>query len=375
VRLALVRQKYTPFGGAERFVALAVDALRARSVEVEVIARNWTGNSQGVICDPFFIGRTWRDFGFASCAKKIINSGRYDLVQSHERIPGCDIYRAGDGVHATWLELRSKFLSNDSPSLDGLSPWHQYTLGTERALFAHSRLKAVICNSEMVKADITSRFKFPESKLHVIYNGVDTKVFNPGLRESLRYAWRDKHHIEKADGVVLYVGSGYKRKGVGYLLRSLAKLKDKNTVAVVVGRDSSESRYISLAKKLGVMERVRFLGPLDDVRPAYAAADVFCLPTIYDPMPNVVLEALACGLPVITTATCGGSELIQNGVNGYIVDPLNVDGLSGCMESLCEMSGNGRMRDICYQAVSGISIDAMAEKMISLYRDVLKVDL
>ena len=130
MKLAIVRQTYTPYGDAERFVARALDALRAQGVDVEVIARRWMGDVAGIACNPFYLGRTWRDAGFARCVRRVIASGRYDLVQSHERIPGCHIFRAGDGVHATWLELSGKPLAC-------VSAWHTYTLAAEAAMFRH----------------------------------------------------------------------------------------------------------------------------------------------------------------------------------------------------------------------------------------------
>ena len=119
MKLAIVRQKYTPFGGAERFVERALVALKSKNVDVSIIAREWQGDAagdiQGVRVNPFYLGRTWRDAGFAHAVQRLIAAGRFDLVQSHERIPGCDIYRAGDGVHATWLEFRNKPLDRLAP--------------------------------------------------------------------------------------------------------------------------------------------------------------------------------------------------------------------------------------------------------------------
>lgn len=215
MKLAIVRQKYTPFGGAERFVARALDALRAQGVAVDIIARNWENDAAGVKCDPFYLGRTWRDMGFARCVQKIIASGRYDLVQSHERIPGCHIFRAGDGVHATWLELAGK-------PLTWLSPWHRYTLAAEAAMFRHPDLRAVICNSRMVRDDIARRFPAIADKLHVIHNGIDLEHFHPGLRALHRDAVRTRLGAGGTAPVILYVGSGYARKGVATLLEALA---------------------------------------------------------------------------------------------------------------------------------------------------------
>ncbi|MCX7897777.1 MAG: glycosyltransferase family 4 protein, partial [Rhodocyclaceae bacterium] len=174
MKLALVRQRYTPYGGAERFLALAIESLGKAGVDVEIIARSWQGTVVARRCDPFYLGRTWRDMSFARCVQRLLRSERYDLVQTHERIPGCHVYRAGDGVHATWLELSAKPWR--------LSCWHRYTLAAEDALFRAPDLRAVICNSHMVAADIARRWPMAAAKITVIHNGVDLERFHPRLR-------------------------------------------------------------------------------------------------------------------------------------------------------------------------------------------------
>ena len=109
LKLAIVRQRYNPFGGAERFIARALPALERAGAEVTLIARRAEGwGARRVLCvDPFYIGKVWRDWSFARAARAAWRRTGFDLVQSHERIPGCDVYRAGDGVHRRWLELRA----------------------------------------------------------------------------------------------------------------------------------------------------------------------------------------------------------------------------------------------------------------------------
>lgn len=249
MKLALVRQKYTPYGGAERFVVRALASLVARGVDVEIIARQWTaGPAPGRRIDPFYLGRTWRDWSFACAVQKIIAAGDYDLVQSHERIPGCHIYRAGDGMHATWLELRG----NPAP----ISLWHRYTLEAERVLFGHPNLRAVICNSRMVRDDIARRFGVAAEKLHVIYNGVDLEYFHPRLQDTHRQALREKLGADDTASVVLFVGSGYARKGLPTLLAAFARLQNVRTELWVVGRDKDETAMRSQAAKLGIAARV-----------------------------------------------------------------------------------------------------------------------
>jgi UDP-glucose:(heptosyl)LPS alpha-1,3-glucosyltransferase len=382
MKLAIVRQKYTPFGGAERFVARALDALRAQGIEVEIVAREWETNGQGdaagVKCDPFYLGRTWRDAGFARCVRRVIASGRYDLVQSHERIPGCHIFRAGDGVHATWLELRAHARGGFARLAASLSPWHRYTLAAEAAMFRHPDLRAVICNSHMVKDDIARRFGVADDKLHVIHNGVDLARFHPGLRDEFRQATREKVGAggtapagstanNDTAPVILFVGSGFERKGVGVLLAALARMERRDAVAWIVGRDRHAARYQALAERLGIAARVRFLGGQEDVRPFYGSADVFCLPTLYDPMPNAALEALACGLPVVTSPTSGAAELVKPGENGNVCDALDASTLAGHLDTLCAAGVAAEMRAAARTAVAALGAEDMAARLAALY--------
>ena len=112
MRIAIVRQRYTPYGGAERFVARAIEALQREGVGVTVLARSWQegGREAGPLellrCDPFYLGRVWRDRSFARSVCATLALRRFDLVQSHERIACCDVYRAGDGVHDSWPVVR-----------------------------------------------------------------------------------------------------------------------------------------------------------------------------------------------------------------------------------------------------------------------------
>jgi UDP-glucose:(heptosyl)LPS alpha-1,3-glucosyltransferase len=361
MRLAIVRQKYTPFGGAERFVERALAALRANHVDVSIVAREWQGDASGgaqdVRVDPFYLGRTWRDAGFARGVRRLIAERRFDLVQSHERIPGCDIYRAGDGVHATWLELRNK-------AFDRFAPWHRYTLAAEATMFRHPGLRAVICNSHMVRDDIARRFGVADEKLQVIYSGVDIEAFHPRLRAEQGRALREKTGVAAATPVILFVGSGYERKGLPTLLGALANMQRRDARLWVVGRDKHETVMRKLAQTLGVDDRVLFLGAQADVKPFYGAADVFALPTLYDPFPNAALEALACGLPLLTTTTCGAAELVTAD-NGAVIEAGDALALAASLDALCARAPT--MRDAARASVAHLDLNSMAAQLMALY--------
>lgn len=366
MRLALIRSRYNPYGGAERFVARAISALAKQGAAITLIAREWgdeAGLQPGVSlrrCDPFYLGKVWRERSFARGVREILDREQFDLVQSHERIPGCDLYRAGDGVHAEWLKQRARVLDFAGRTAIALSPYHRYILATERRMFEDPRLRAVVCNSAMVRDEIAASFKLAADKLHVIYNGVDSAWFHPGLADQHRRRVRDELGIPRDTPVFLFVGSGFERKGVPALLEALLKIQ--GAYALILGADKHLARYRSAAPS-----RALFLGGQSDLRPYYGAADVFVLPTLYDPQPNAALEALACGLPVVTSSKCGAAELIAEGVSGFVRDALDIPGLVQAMREAADPARNPAMRLAARAVAEPLTLDAMAAKLLALY--------
>ncbi len=376
IRLALVRQRYNPFGGAERFVATTLDALAQRegALELTLITRKWTGGEQKhavIECRPPHWGRLGRDWSFARCVQQTLAREKFDLVQSHERIAGCDIFRAGDGVHAAWLEQRRRQQGLLGRLGATLSPWHRYTLAAERQMFADPRLKAVICISELVRDDIRRFYGVAEDKLHVIYNGIDLERYHPRLAAEHRAATRAQYGIPDEAPLFIYVGSGFERKGVGPLLQALASAANPEIHLLVVGADKHLERYRRQAEQLGVAGRVVFTGGIKDVRPCYGAADAFVLPTLYEPLSNAVLEALACGLPSIVSDHCGAAELITPGVNGQVCDALDVPVLAAHLDSLAAPGIAAGMREAARGAVEHLGLAAMSERLLGLYQSLI----
>ena len=369
-RIALVRGRYDPFGGAERFVQNAVEALRTQGAALTLVTRSWPDHDGSALqVDPFYIGSLWRDWGFERAVCAELSRRHFDLVQSHERIACCDVYRAGDGVHAEWLAQRSRVQSAVAQAITRASPHHRFLLDAERRLFTSPRLRSVICNSAMVREEIASRFGVERSKLTLIRNAVDGSRFHPGLRAEFRDAVRQQLKIPGNANVVVYVGSGFERKGVGVLLEAAARVKPGPWV-VVVGRDKRASRYMALARQRGIEERVRFVGAVSDVRPYHAASDVFALATLYDPQPNAALEAMASALPVITTRKCGVAELIDEGRTGFVRDALDATGMGQAIASLD--SGAARTVGLAgREAVAPYTPEAMAREYLDLYRRLL----
>jgi UDP-glucose:(heptosyl)LPS alpha-1,3-glucosyltransferase len=234
-------------------------------------------------------------------------------------------------------------------------------------MFADPALRAVVCNSAMVRGEIERRFGVAPQKLHVIYNGVDLEHFHPRHRGGLRAAARAERGLGESDNLFLFVGSGFWRKGLDAAIAALAASGDASLRLAVAGRDRDRAGYVSQIDAAGLGGRVYLLGGRDDVRPLYAAADCFLLPTRYDPFPNTALEALAMGLPAIVGKRSGAAEVVRVGENGWVCDPADVAGLARLMQEAARASGDNRMQAAARAAAESYGIDQMAAKLTELY--------
>ncbi|MDA8390085.1 MAG: glycosyltransferase family 4 protein [Gammaproteobacteria bacterium] len=373
MRIVLIRQNYRPDGGAERFVVRAAEALGTQGVDMVLLARNWPGDVRGLRverCNPYYVGTLWRDIGFARGVCRRLPALAADLVQAHERIPCCDVFRAGDGTHREWLIQRRRTMGPWGRVRLWMNPRHAYTLWMERRTFLSPRLKAVICGSRMVRDEIARHFPIDPQKLVVLYNGVDCERFHPRVRDE-RGRVREELGVTKTQKLFLFVGSGFYRKGLPVAIEALAATENANASLLVVGRDKHWRRYARLAAQRGVGERVRFVGAQNDPLPYYGAADALVLPALYDPSPNVILEAMACGLPVVASRQCGSAELLTEGVSGFVRDALDVGGFRDALARLLEPGAADRMGAAARDAIEPYDLAHMSARFIGFYRGLL----
>jgi UDP-glucose:(heptosyl)LPS alpha-1,3-glucosyltransferase len=194
-------------------------------------------------------------------------------------------------------------------------------LALEKQLFSPNGARCVIANSGMVKAEIERFFGYPAERIHVVHNGVPAFSVAPDARA------RTRRELGLGDDefAVLFAGSGWERKGLRFAVEAMNAARLDRATLLVAGRGNPRA--------LPRSARVRFLGPVKDMPPLLAAGDAFILPTIYEPFSNACLEALAAGLPVITTPANGFAEIIAPGVEGSIVaEPNDIPGLAGALE-------------------------------------------
>jgi UDP-glucose:(heptosyl)LPS alpha-1,3-glucosyltransferase len=307
MRLAIIRRRFDPHGGAERFILTAASALISAGETVTVIAESWAGgDAPGLKRQQVPRGgftRAGKNRHFQKAVAGILAAGGFDLVQSHERLIGADIFRAGDGVHAAWVDRLGRERGRLGALALQFDAMHRLVMDTERRMVADGRT-LFVANSELVADELRAWLKVPEQRLRVIENGVDLDRFRPTNVEEKAAARRGFGLPEDAP-VVAFVGSGFERKGAFKLVEALRAPSLAGAHLLIAGRDRRGKALAERVARLGLGDRVRLLGGLDDVRPVYAAADLFALPSLYDPMPNAALEALASGLPAVVTPDTG----------------------------------------------------------------------
>jgi UDP-glucose:(heptosyl)LPS alpha-1,3-glucosyltransferase len=330
-KIGFVRRGYSPTGGAEAYLRRLAHGVVAAGHEAILFTSaiwpetHWPGSQ-------IYRVNANGPLAFADELDRINPWNHCHVVMSLERIWRCDFFRAGDGLHRAWLERRATFEPRLRKFARMFNRKHAEILELEKRLLGSRGAGRVIANSAMVRDEIVNCYAFPAEAIDLIRNGVSVSEFGPAPLK--RAAARAHLHLAPDDIAVLFVGSGWERKGLRFAIAAIESLRDKRARLLVVGR-GNRSRFRS--------RQAEFFGETSDVRPFLAAADIFFLPTLYDPFSNASLEAMAAGLPVITTRANGCSEVIQDTIHGSIVD--RADNLTALTEALLFWSDESRRKD------------------------------
>lgn len=286
----LIRRSLGGPGGAERVFRKYLAALQGDYKIIPVSENEDTKGQKG--------SSATRAKDFTKLADKIIAQHPGALSISLERGPSAQVFRAGDGVHKHYRKLTGGISFN---------PIHKlYPKLDEKSLLS---AKIIIANSKMVATEIAQYYPIVKNKIRVIYNGIDMEKFSPGDEPQASVRKRLNLPVDKK--LILFMGNGWARKGLKQALQ-IAKLCDATLVAVGKGKLSEIKNEVN-------KKNIIFCGVVDNMPDYYRACDAFVLPTAYDPFTSSVLEALSCGLPVVTTRHNGASEAVQQGITGYVM--------------------------------------------------------
>ena len=279
-----------------------------------------------------------------------------EILFSLDRVLECDCYRAGDGLHKLWLERRARHEPAWRARFRFLNHKHRELLELERVLFQRGGARHVIANSQLVKREIISEFAYPDDQITVIYNGLPDLHFKrkPGTRLDMRHDWG----LRENEIALLFAGSGWERKGLKYAIQAIGRIANLKVRLLVAGT-GKKSTFSS--------KNVQFLGPVADMQSLYVATDLFVLPTVYDPFSNACLEALSCGLPVITTVTNGFAEIIEPGVHGEVISRADdVEALRKAIEKWIHPDRRESAREVCAERASIFSMEKNVEETLKV---------
>jgi UDP-glucose:(heptosyl)LPS alpha-1,3-glucosyltransferase len=332
-------------GGCETYIADLARRLVADEHEVHLYACRWDADALPdalhyhrleVPRGPRFL-RPWR-FGWA--CQQALESAEHDVTVGFDKTWGQDVLYPQGGLHAASAEHNIR--KHRGPALRLLARvaklfdtahW-SFTL-LERKQYLGAKRPLVVVNSQMVRHHFQHYYGISREDLRVIPSSIDAGRFAEPDRLRQRLEWRQQWSIDAEDTVALFVAMNYRLKGLAPLLHAVARLADRSRFRLLVVGNLRTQPYERLAQRLGIMECVRFLGPRRDVEHCYFAADFLVHPTFYDPCSLVALEALACGLPVITSRYNGASELMGTPPAGFVIDdPHDAERLANSIELL-----------------------------------------
>jgi UDP-glucose:(heptosyl)LPS alpha-1,3-glucosyltransferase len=369
MKIALIRRRYTPHGGAEKYVDRLAQNLLALGHEVHLFGAEWP-RRPGLVLHPLPLSRgpgLLQLLSFNRQVEQAVDRGSFAVVQSFEKTACQDLYRAGEGCHREWLRQRKRYEPWTKRMGAAVNPFHWLTLALEKRLFERSDTRFFIANSQRGREEILSHYRTAPEKIRVIYNAVDLPP-DPTAPEG----------VDRRDSGVktlLFVGSGFLRKGLYFLLASLPAILLQRQVRLVVVGEGNQRQAVRLADRLGVGGQVSFIGPVKDPGPFYRQADVFVLPSLYEPFSNACLEAMSQGLPVVTTEMNGVSESLRSGENGMVVrDPADIEGLAGAVNQALELKRE-EVGAIHRRILARHTWERHIEELLKLYREVSKIKI
>jgi len=338
VNIALLKSRLSiGKGGLEKTVYRLADAFAQRGHYVTVLTTECETEKLGEI-EIVNVGNTpkrgYRQLlTYDRLCQRWLEKNPQNIVFGMDRNRQQTHYRAGNGVHRAYLESRKeadpwwKKISFD------FNPLHRTLLQLEKEAYESPRLQMLFTNSQMVKDEILYHYCTPPSKVQVVHNGVEWEEMQHDFDDwpTTRVDLQRKLGLNPDAYQLLFIGHGYQRKGLQFLLQGLAQLNNKKIQLSVIGKDRVQKKFITIAKKLGIEQQVFFFGAQENVRPFYQIADALAIPSLYDPFANVTLEALAMGLFVVSSKRNGGYEIL-NQHNGYVIEDLN-EGVASALQN------------------------------------------
>lgn len=328
-------------GGVERVMLECANFLDERGHETHVYASDWDKSALRPNIRRHHVATQKRPSiahvsSFARQSSLMLRRARpaFDVVGGFGiSCPVADVVWV-QSVQAAWLEISRSRRDWKGRLKQNLNPFHPLIIQMEKSYYGNRKYRHLVALSPTVQADLMRFYNVPASDITVIPNGFSPSEFNPQRRANGRDSMRRKLGFDDSQRVVIFAANELERKGFGPLLRAIASLDDERVCLLAVGRLDA-SAYAGEIERLKMAHRVRFTGATSDVASFYAAADLFALPTQYEAWGLVIVEAMACGLPVVTSRLAGASVAVREGQSGHLLDdPDDVESIARALKPL-----------------------------------------
>lgn len=302
----------------------------------------------------------------------IEEQGPWDIVEGFCRTPVGNVYRAGGGTHKAYLRQVNSYRHPYARLWELVAPKNHYYHRLERSIFGRSDVH-YITNSRKTRREIIETFSVPERRISVIYPGVNTDQFSPERRVALRAQARRLWQVPDSSFTLAFVGTGFFRKGLAFVFQMVCELKARGiaTTVLVAGKGKLSS-FGKLARHLGIDADVRFLGHQRSIVEVLAAADLFTLPSLFEPFGIAPLEAMACGMPILLTKNCGITELLTDSKEGLLLD--SPEETACATDFLEELARNAAKREAMGRAAretaEGLGKERYCREVLQVYRSV-----
>ena len=381
MKIALNIYKYLPTkGGGEGYLANFANQLAERGHEVHIYASKWESDNNKIryhtipsIRFPKFL----KDVSFVINSYKLMAKNDYDIVHVVGRALGMNVFNPHCGVEKAWLKqdllsVRCPYFRLLKRIIKFFSFRQNYILWLDRKQYTGKGVFRIIAISDMIKNDIVKYHNIDPQKIDVVYNGVDLKRFNPDNKNKYRKVIRDELSLGE-EFVILYISNNFRLKGLLTLVKSLGELKKvgMDFKVLIIGR-GNEAPYRKLAKKLGCIDNLLFLGHVGEIEKYYAASDLYVHPTFYDSCSLVTTESLASGLPVITTVFDGASGIMEDGRDGFVMrDPKNYTALAEKISLFFNDEFRQKVSIAAREKAEKYPAEKNCEEIIEIYKEVV----
>jgi len=376
MNIALVKRHYSlQRGGSERYCVMLARGLlnlgHAVTVIGESIDEELTGEVGFIAVRVNRLTSWTNNRSFAENCRLAAQSRPFDIVYGLGRAFGLDAVRVTERLQSHWVNVR--YHPAWFRRLQKWNPRHRTLIDLERTIYTQPAVRRIVTQSQLDRQLLMQYYAVPAEKIRTVYNGVDTEQFHPRVRTAsadIRREWR----LPRNAPLLLFASMDFAGKGLASILQALARLENRDARLLILGNGPLR-RFEKMAESLGVRERVVFAGRQDGIERFYGAADLFLLPTAYEPFPNVNLEAMACGTPVLTTTTSGSADIIAPGHTGYFLSGMNA--VSEIVRHIdYHLSLPGEERDYisrcCREMAETMTVERNVRETVAVFEDVLR---